>query len=187
MKMDLQFNICFCVSGDFVLLLYRHRPPNQFRWNGLGGKIESGESPLLSTQREVAEEAGLDLRKADNVQFGGVVLWPSCQSSQLRIGMYAFVARFADLECLWRGRRLTPEGDLEWRPLTWACDAANAAIVDNIPHFLPTMLQGGDPLLYSCNYDEDRLLGVEVHALTAAELSSLPAVSRKGFSVGKTF
>lgn len=176
MRIDLQFNICFCVSGDLVLLLYRHRPPNQFRWNGIGGKIEPGESPFLSTEREVAEEAGLDLGKADDVQFGGVVLWPSRQSCQLRIGMYAFVARFDDAEYTWSGGRLTQEGELEWRPLTWVCDATNVAVVENIPHFLPTMLQGGVPLLYACNYKEDRLVRIDVQAFAATDLAAVPEV-----------
>lgn len=40
-------------------MLYRTFPPNAQMWNGLGGKIEAGETPLASVQREVQEEAGL--------------------------------------------------------------------------------------------------------------------------------
>ena len=60
----LVYTICFCLRGDAVLMLYRDRPPFARHWNGLGGKIEPGETPLACVEREVLEESGLNLRDA---------------------------------------------------------------------------------------------------------------------------
>ncbi len=53
--MSLLYTICFCRCADKVLMLYRNRPPNQNHWNGLGGKIQVGETPLECAQREILE------------------------------------------------------------------------------------------------------------------------------------
>ena len=60
--MSLQYTICFCRYGELVLMLYRYRPPNQFHWNGLGGKLQEDETPQACVQREVLEEAEIDCR-----------------------------------------------------------------------------------------------------------------------------
>ncbi len=51
--MLLPYTICFCLRGEQVLMLYRSKPPNAQRWNGLGGRIEEGETPLVCVQREI--------------------------------------------------------------------------------------------------------------------------------------
>jgi 8-oxo-dGTP diphosphatase len=45
-------------------MLYRKRPPNQFHWNGLGGKLQKDETPQACVLREVLEEASIDLHIA---------------------------------------------------------------------------------------------------------------------------
>lgn len=57
--MELPYTICFCCCEQRVLMLHRAFPPNAQLWNGLGGSIESGETPLRSVQREMQEEAGI--------------------------------------------------------------------------------------------------------------------------------
>lgn len=41
-----KYTLCFCLCSDQVLMLYRKKAPNKNFWNGLGGKIEVGETPL---------------------------------------------------------------------------------------------------------------------------------------------
>ncbi len=60
--LGLPYTICFCLRDDLVLMLYRSNPPTAGLWNSLGGKIETGETPLSSIHREVIEEATIDLR-----------------------------------------------------------------------------------------------------------------------------
>ncbi|GAB4572422.1 MAG: 8-oxo-dGTP diphosphatase [Anaerolineae bacterium] len=52
----------FDASRQHVLLIHKNRPAWQAgKINGVGGKLEPGESPLEGVQREVYEETGLRL------------------------------------------------------------------------------------------------------------------------------
>src|ERR1700738_2820489 len=77
MPASLLYTICFCFQGDSVLMLFRNKPPNAQRWNGLGGKFQPGETPLMCVQREIMEEAGIDLHLAERLHFAGIVTWGS--------------------------------------------------------------------------------------------------------------
>jgi 8-oxo-dGTP diphosphatase len=51
-----------------VLMIHRNGRPGDFhsgKWNGLGGKLEPGESPLEAAVRELREESGLTPRAAE--------------------------------------------------------------------------------------------------------------------------
>ena len=45
------------------------------KWNGLGGKCEADESPLVAAQRELREESGLDL-PVTQFKSAGVIQFP---------------------------------------------------------------------------------------------------------------
>ena len=57
-----------------VLLLHRVKPPNQDLYSPIGGKLEQdiGESPTACAQREIKEEAGLDIPLED-LHLTGIV------------------------------------------------------------------------------------------------------------------
>ena len=57
-----------------VLLLHRVKPPNRDLFSPIGGKLEQsiGESPTACAQREIREEAGLDIDLAD-LHLTGIV------------------------------------------------------------------------------------------------------------------
>ena len=57
-----------------VLLLHRHKPPNQNLFSPIGGKLDQGcgESPLACALREIQEETGLDLEPSD-LHLAGMV------------------------------------------------------------------------------------------------------------------
>src|SRR5260370_33757870 len=100
----LPYTICFCLHDDQVLMLYRSNPPNAGLWNGLGGKIETGETPLSNIQREVLEDATLDLDEGQEVHFAGLVTWTvSNEHTGARLRMNAFIA------CLAPDRPTLPE------------------------------------------------------------------------------
>ncbi len=50
-----------------VLLLHRHKPPNQHLYSPVGGKLDrdGGESPSACALREIREETGLTLEASD--------------------------------------------------------------------------------------------------------------------------
>nr|XP_045625095.1 oxidized purine nucleoside triphosphate hydrolase-like [Procambarus clarkii] len=55
------FTLAFIREGDNILLGYKKRGFGQGRWNGFGGKVESGETPEEGAIREMQEEAGVEL------------------------------------------------------------------------------------------------------------------------------
>jgi 8-oxo-dGTP diphosphatase len=153
----LPYTICFCLRDDQVLMLYRSKPPNAGLWNGLGGKIEAGETPLSNIHREVMEEAAIDLHQAQEVHFTGLVTWPvSNGHTESRLGMYVFVARLSP-DCSIRPDCFTAEGLLAWQALGWVCDRNNSQVVSNIPHFLPPMLNAQEPQEYRFSTQEEQM------------------------------
>lgn len=60
--------LCYLLKEDEVLMLHRIKKDvdeNKGKWIGLGGKLESKESPKECVIREVYEEAGLKLNSVD--------------------------------------------------------------------------------------------------------------------------
>lgn len=147
------YTICFCKAGDKILMLHRNRPPNQFLWNGVGGKIEDGETVEESLRREVLEETGLDIQDARETRFVGVVSWTGVQNlNNENRGMYAYVVEFLET-AVTIGSQETDEGKLEWKPIRWMLDHTNTTIAKNIPYFLPRMLTNCSPAEYRCVYE----------------------------------
>lgn len=170
--MTIPYTICFCRCEDSVLMLHRRRPPNAGRWNGLGGKISPGETPLDCVQREVLEEAGIDLRQSGTTRFAGVVTWkkgvdPTAPST----GMDAFVAELPGDWPVWEGAVEVEEGLLAWKPLGWTCDPRNETVVGNILRFLLGLLTNPEPMEYRCEYEAERLVDVGVGPLREVGIS----------------
>lgn len=85
MRNDIQptFTLCFIRNQDKFLMLHRNKHPNKGKWNGVGGKIEQGETPSQACLREVKEETGILLT---SVTFRGIVYWNN------EGGMYVYLA-----------------------------------------------------------------------------------------------
>jgi 8-oxo-dGTP diphosphatase len=163
---SLPYTICFCLYGDQVLMLYRSNPPNAGRWNGLGGKIEAGETPLITIHREMMEEAEIDLHRAQEARFAGLVTWTFLNDqARSNRGMYVFLARLAPDFPIGPDRSTSEEGLLSWKAFNWVCDLSNPSVVSNIPHFLPGMLTDPKPREYRCSYRGELLQAVVTGAL----------------------
>ncbi len=136
-------------------MLRRRHPPNEGKWNGLGGKIEAGETPAKCVRREVMEEADMDV--SESLRYAGIVTWNAgADPTSASRGMHVFVAEV---------ERDVPEGEtseglLAWKPLSWGCDPENDSVVGNIPRFLPTILDSGSLMEFRCEYESGRLVGV---------------------------
>lgn len=155
----LPFTIAFLLHGDRVLLLRRKFPPFVGIFNGVGGKLEPGETPLACILREVAEETGVTLKGA---RFGGVVTWTGHAGGTS--GMYAYVANLPAGIDPNAAAGETEEGFLSWES-TASVLAGRADVVDNIPSFLGPMLAGAAPAAYRLSYAGDRFLGCRVEPL----------------------
>lgn len=95
-------------EGGRTLMLHRIRKANDMhagKWNGLGGKLEPGETPEACAVREVHEESGLTIV---DPEFRGMLTFPAFAKDEDWIA-YLFVAR------RFSGSLIdSAEGVLEW-------------------------------------------------------------------------
>jgi 8-oxo-dGTP diphosphatase len=77
------------------------------KWNGLGGKMEPGETPEECAIREIYEESGL---KVKNLALKGIITFPGFYEQE---DWYTFLFVINDFE----GELIdSPEGHLAWIP-----------------------------------------------------------------------
>lgn len=126
---------CACQT----LVVQRAKPPYAGRWNFLGGKIESGESPKRSAIRELAEEAGIK-RSERTVRFCGVALWPT--SADMLIGMYLFKAAIRSKKAAYEQLTIDGEGVYSWLDL--GRESQQDAFVPNAKILQDTFMHGSE-------------------------------------------
>ncbi|HVE13133.1 MAG TPA: 8-oxo-dGTP diphosphatase [Elusimicrobiota bacterium] len=127
--------------GGRTLMLHRNaRPGADFhhgKWNGLGGKMEPGESPLEAAARELREESGLrPARRAFRAL--GVLHFPDFKPARREDWMvFVFDVRVSAQDS--RRRLSCPEGELHW------IDDGGLLALNLWPgdrHFLPLVVAG---------------------------------------------
>jgi 8-oxo-dGTP diphosphatase len=100
--------LCYLRRDGQTLMMHRVKKANDMhhgKWNGLGGKLEAGETPEECAVREIYEESGL--RVKDPV-LKGLLTFPGFVNDE---DWYAFVFLASQFE----GELIeSPEGDLEW-------------------------------------------------------------------------
>jgi 8-oxo-dGTP diphosphatase len=100
--------LCYVRRNEQTLMIHRVKKANdmhQGKWNGLGGKLNPGETPEECAVREIFEESGL---RVWNPQLKGFLTFPAFAHDE---DWYAFVFVFEDFE----GELIeSPEGDLQW-------------------------------------------------------------------------
>jgi 8-oxo-dGTP diphosphatase len=100
--------LCYLRRDGQTLMVHRVKKANdihQGKWNGLGGKLDPGETPEECAIREIFEESGLKVR---NPQLKGFLTFPHFAHDE---DWYAFVFIAEDFE----GELIdSPEGDLRW-------------------------------------------------------------------------
>jgi 8-oxo-dGTP diphosphatase len=153
------YTICFIKKGEELLLLNRNFAPNMGLWNGVGGKIQRGETPEQCIKREVYEETGIALSK---VLYKGTVNWTV--DDERFGGMYLYIAELPD-SFIYTTPRSMQEGILEWKPLKWIINNQNLGVVSNIPHFLPLALSSEDIYEHHCTYTQGQLVHFEAKKL----------------------
>jgi len=127
------------VTHDNRVLLLKGAPtkkiwPNLF--NGVGGHIEPGETPLAAAQRETREEVGLDRLSA----------WKMCGTVSIEtddplLGILLFVFRAVSRD---DRTRSSVEGEphwVDWRTLP------HHSLVPDLMHLLPRVLNSPDDAL----------------------------------------
>lgn len=100
--------LCYVRSQDHTLMIYRNKKPNDMhagKWNGLGGKLEPGETPEECARREIEEESGL---KVSTLVWKGLITFPQF-SKQEDWYTFIFLAETADRDLI-----DSPEGEIHW-------------------------------------------------------------------------
>ncbi len=151
----LKFTICFIKQKDKLLLINREYPAWMGSWNGVGGKLETGETPLACIIREVYEETGIRLNTVD---YKGTVIWEF--DGALTGGMYAFIAEIPE-DYVYETPRKTSEGILDWKSIAWILDPENTGVAGNLPKFLPKLLNDENLYEHRCFFKNNVLTGVE--------------------------
>lgn len=60
MQRDYVLGFSFDLKTEHVVLIRKNKPEWQKgKWNGVGGKIERGETPIIAMRREFEEETGI--------------------------------------------------------------------------------------------------------------------------------
>ncbi len=100
--------LCYVKQEGQTLMVHRIKKANDMhmgKWNGLGGKLEPGETPEECALREIFEESGLSVR---NPQLKGFITFPAFDDFE---DWYVFVYVVTDFE----GDLIdSPEGNLQW-------------------------------------------------------------------------
>lgn len=162
---DLKYTLCFCIHETDVLMIHRRNAPNLNRWNGLGGKIDPGESPFTNVVREVREEAAIDLQASTQVAFRGIVTWNLHPGIDQEQGMFVYVAHLLNGADRVKPLPRCEEGTLAWIPIERTCDKSSMDIADNLPYFLRYIIEGTELLQVRCVYEDHRLQDVVVDHL----------------------
>ncbi len=119
-------------DGQDVLLIHRNArldDPHYGKYNGLGGKLDAGESLTDGLRREIREEAGIETRE---IRFRGSIIWPGFgKNGEAWMG---FIFRVEAFEGTPIARN--PEGELEWVPLSRLL-GGDLNLWEGDRHFLP--------------------------------------------------
>jgi len=155
----LKYNICFIRQADTVLLLNREHPSWMGAWNGVGGKLEPGETARESVLREVREETGITLPSVD---FRGVVTW--AVDGKAFGGMYVYSAELP------AGYRYdtplkTDEGILDWKTVAWITHPENQGVAGNLPKSIRRIIEDPGCFDHRCFYENGRLVREEFVAI----------------------
>ncbi len=140
-----------------VLLVHRNKRPDDLhfgKYNGLGGKVDTGESVAECIRREVWEESGLT---ATDIRLRGTISWPGFGKNGA--DWFGFIFRID----AWSG---TPhdgnhEGTLEWIDLDrlyelpmWESDRLFLPMVfDDSPAIFHGVMPYAEGRMISWRYD----------------------------------
>ena len=145
--------LCLIVENDMVLLMLRNKKPHDVhlnKYNGLGGKVEKGESKTQCVIREVFEEAGVILT---DYKYVGKVTFKNFGNNIGKEVMYCFVAyeyKNKIGEC--------DEGELEWVNKT---EILHLPLWEGDKYFLMNIISGKKFTAY-LHYDGEKVIDYNI-------------------------
>lgn len=124
-------------DGRRALLIHRNRRFDDAhfgKYNGLGGKLDSGEDVVSGMRREIREEAGLE---CDRLTLRGTISWPGFGKNGE--DWFGFIFHIEH----WHGTPKTEnaEGTLEWVDVDRILELP---LWEGDRYFLPLVFEKGD-------------------------------------------
>ena len=135
----------YALRDGKVLLMQRNKEPNLGLWTAPGGKIDAGESPYETAQREMAEETGLEV---GDLQMRGL-----CTMVSPLYEKPWFIFAFVTSHFQGTARADEREGDLAWIPLETYFTALPKPQADVV--FAPKVLAEDGCFQAKFTYDAD--------------------------------
>ncbi|GAB2568539.1 NUDIX hydrolase [Gracilibacillus alcaliphilus] len=158
--------LCFVKRNNELLMLNREYAPMQGLWNGVGGKMTDGESPLECIVREIEEETGITVPH-EAMLDKGVITWVI--DNHLTGGLYVFQVNL-DKEYTYTTPRATNEGILDWKKLPWLLTEDNFGVGEMLPHYLPILLGDNNRYHHHCTIEKSTLTAYKYSRLEAAPI-----------------
>ncbi|MED3804941.1 8-oxo-dGTP diphosphatase [Lysinibacillus xylanilyticus] len=144
-----KYTVCFVRNENNILMLNREKSPIMGVWNGVGGKIEKGETPDEGALREVFEETGISVERYFSK---GTVSWETSNGELDGIYVYLYeVTNHLKLETPIKTR----EGILDWKSINWILNPINLGIAEMVSQYLPVLLNKADN--YSLKYQDGQI------------------------------
>lgn len=144
--------LCYCKAANSVTLILKNRPAWQKnRLNGVGGKIEPGETPLAAMVREWREETGHGSEPEEWSERVRLRV-PLAHGSEQKRTIH-FFARFVDKSVADLGYPLPQEGGEQvwWVDFSWIISIPN--LLPNLTWLIPLCLDGFIEAPLTINYD----------------------------------
>ena len=143
--------LCYLEKNESYLMLYRNKKkndPNGGKWIGVGGKLESGESPEECVIREVLEETDLTIVPIPR----GVIYFHSDKWPDEVMYLYSAIHIIGTM------KEDCEEGELRWIPKSEIMDLA---LWEGDRVFLAKLLNGENNIKMSLYYEGDQLVKIE--------------------------
>jgi 8-oxo-dGTP diphosphatase len=119
---------------DKILLVKRNKKPYKDCWNGIGGKIEEGETPIAAARRECMEETNISM---NNPKLLVTYVYPedNPMNSNTRLNVIYDSVNETSVDD-------NEEGHYEWKNIDFVMDANDKAIagLSNLNQFVKEIL-----------------------------------------------
>ena len=122
------------------------------RWNGVGGKLDAGETPEECMIREIKEETGISV---SSVSYKGVVTWEKKYNQ--KSGMYLFFVELSS-NFTYKTPVKNREGILDWKSISWILHPQNKGLADTLPRYLPTVLNEVGCYEHYSIFDDEKII-----------------------------